>query len=118
MGKRGLKPRFLDMACPNEQWTHFGVAWKGNVACCGTYVNSTGKVSKYICHTCGTRFCDRTNTVFYDFRTSEDKARLALDMVNKGMSILRIPDVLKSQLKVPWARKGSGFTLLGFSDSP
>ena len=54
-----------------------------------------GKVRKYICHTCGTRFCDRTNTAFYDLRTSEDKVRLALEMVTKGMSIQGIADVLK-----------------------
>jgi uncharacterized protein YjcR len=57
----------------------------------------SGKVRKYICHTCGTRFCDRTNTAFYDLRTSEDKVQLALKMVTKGMSIQGIADVLKSK---------------------
>jgi hypothetical protein len=31
MGKRGPKPRFLDVACPNEKCSLFGVAGKGNV---------------------------------------------------------------------------------------
>ncbi len=109
MGKRGPKPRFLDIACPNEQCTHFGIAGKGNVTCYGTYVNSSGKVRKYICHTCGTRFCDRTNTAFYDLRTNEDKVRLALDMVNKGMSIRGIAEVLKSKPStvMSWISKAS-----------
>jgi hypothetical protein len=36
MGKRGPKPRFLDVACPNEKCTLFGVAGKGNVTFYGT----------------------------------------------------------------------------------
>jgi transposase-like protein len=95
LGKRGPKPRFLDIACPNEQCTLFGITGKENVTCYGNYVIDSGKVRKYICHTCGTRFCDRTNTAFYDLRTSEDKVRLALEMVTKGMSIQGIADVLK-----------------------
>ena len=54
MGKRGPKPRFLDVACPNEQCNLFGIAGKGNVTVYGTYTISSGKVRKYVCHTCGT----------------------------------------------------------------
>jgi transposase-like protein len=97
MEKSGPKPRFLDLACPNEQCNLFGITGKGNVACYGTYMIGSGKVRKYICHTCGTRFCDRTNTAFYDLRTNEDKVQLALKMVTKGMSIQGIADVLKSK---------------------
>jgi transposase-like protein len=97
MRKRGPKPRFLDLACPNEQCMLFGIAGKGNVTCYGTYMINSGKVRKYICHTCGIRFCDRTNTAFYDIRTSEDKVQLAIEMVTKGMSIQGISDVLKSK---------------------
>jgi transposase-like protein len=97
MGKRGPKPRFLDVACPNEQCTLFGIAGKGNVTCCGTYRISSGKVRKYICHTCGTMFCDRTNTAFYDLRTNEEKVRLALKMAMRGMSVLGIAETLEVQ---------------------
>ena len=97
MRKRGPKPRFLKIACPNEQCTLSGIPGKGNVACYGTYMIGSGKVRKYICHICGTRFCDRTNTAFYDLRTSEDRVLLALEMVTKGMSIRGIADVLKSK---------------------
>jgi hypothetical protein len=46
MGKRGPKPRFLDVACPNEKCTLFGVAGKGNVTVYGT-VNAGIKLSNY-----------------------------------------------------------------------
>jgi len=60
MGKRGPKPRFLDLACPNDHCNLFGIAGKFNVTVYGTYTINSGKVRKYICHTCGTRFCDIT----------------------------------------------------------
>jgi hypothetical protein len=31
MGKRGPKPRFLDVACPNEQCSQFGITGEENV---------------------------------------------------------------------------------------
>jgi len=102
LGKRGPKPRFLDVACPNNQCSLFGIAGKGNVTCYGTYLISSGKARKYRCHRCGTRFSDRTNMAFYDLRTSEDKVQLALEMVIKGMSIRGTAYVLKS--KPPIAR--------------
>jgi transposase-like protein len=109
LGKRGPKPRFLDIACPDEQCALFGITGKGNVTCYGTYIIGSGKIRKYICHACGTRFCDRTNTAFYDLRTSEEKVRLALEMVTKGMSIQGIADVLKSKSSTVrgWISKAS-----------
>jgi len=109
LGKRGPKPRFLDVACPNDQCSLFGIAGKGNVTCYGTYMISSGKARKYRCHRCGARFCDRTNTAFYDLRTNEDKVQLALEMVTKGMSIRGIADVLKSKPSTirSWISKAS-----------
>jgi transposase-like protein len=109
LGKRGPKPRFIDMACPNEQCALFGLTGKENVTCYGTYMISSGKARKYHCHACGTRFCDRTNTAFYDIRTSEDKVQLALEMVTKGMSIRGTSDVLKSKPSTirSWISKAS-----------
>jgi len=37
LGKRGPKPQFLDIVCPNENRSLFGVAGKGNITVCGTY---------------------------------------------------------------------------------
>ncbi len=76
MGKRGMKPRFLDTACPNEHCSLFGIAGKGNVTVYGNYMINSGKVRKYVCHTCDNRFCDRTNTAFYDLRANEEKIKL------------------------------------------
>jgi transposase-like protein len=97
MGKRGPKPSFLDVACPNEQCAQFGIAGKGNVTVYGTYMRISGKARKYICHTCGTRFCDRTNTAFYDLRTDEEKVKMALKMGMRGMSVLGIAETLEVQ---------------------
>jgi hypothetical protein len=33
----------LDVACPNEKCTQFGIAGKGNVTVYGTYERSSGK---------------------------------------------------------------------------
>ena len=95
MGKRGPKPRFLDVACPNEKCTLFGVTGKGNVTVYGTYERSSGKGRKFICHTCETTFCDRTNTPFYDLRTDEEKVKMALKMAMHGMSVLGIAETLE-----------------------
>lgn len=97
MGKRGPKPRFLDVACPNEKCSLFGVAGKGNITVYGTYKRSSGKGRKFVCHTCKTTFCDRTNTAFYDLRTDEEKINMALRMATRGMSILGIADILESK---------------------
>ena len=95
MGKRGPKPRFMDVACPNERCTLFGVAGKGNVTVYGTYERSSGKGRKFIGHTCGYTFCDRTNTPFYDLRTDEEKVKMALKMAMRGMSVLGIAEILE-----------------------
>jgi transposase-like protein len=97
MGKRGPKPRFLDIACPNEQCIQFGVAGKGNVTVYGTYQINSGKIRKYVCHTCGTRFCDRTNTAFYDLRTRDEKVKQALKMAMRGMRVMGIAEILETK---------------------
>ena len=95
MGKRGPKPRFLDVACPNEKCTLFGVAGKGNITVYGTYERSSGKGRKFICHICETTFCDRTNTPLYDLRTDEEKVKMALKMAMRGMIVLGIAETLE-----------------------
>jgi hypothetical protein len=78
MARRGPKPKFIDVPCPNEDCTLYGVTGEGNVIGNGTYITQSGKVQK---------FCGRTNTVFYDLRTEEDKILVALKMILKGMSL-------------------------------
>ncbi len=95
MGKRGPKPRFTEVSCPNDQCVDYGIADKGNVIGHGTYETNSGKVRKYLCHSCGKMFCDRSNTAFYDLRTNSDKVTLALEMSMGGMSLSRIGKILK-----------------------
>lgn len=98
MGKRGPKPRFGNVACPNKGCKLHGIVGKGNVVGNGTYATKSGRVRKYLCHSCGMVFCDRTNTAFYDLRTNEDKILLALKLVLKGMSLRSIAEVLEVSL--------------------
>jgi transposase-like protein len=109
MGKRGPKPRFIDVACPNEQCSLFGISGKGNVTGNGTYMTNSRRIRKYICHSCGRVFCDRTNTAFYDLRTSEEKVEMALKMAMRGMSVLGIAEVLsiKPSTVVSWISKAA-----------
>ena len=86
---------FLDVACPNEECEQYGRTGQGNIIGNGTYATKSGRVRKYICRTCGRVFCDRSNTMFYDLRTSEDKVDLALKLILKGMSQRSIAEVLE-----------------------
>jgi transposase-like protein len=96
MGKRGPKPKFNDVACPNAKCSCYGVTGKGNVTSNGTSkIKSGGRVRKFICSTCGKVFCSRKNTVFYGLRTSPDRIALALDLSTKGLSVNKIAEVVK-----------------------
>ena len=86
---------FLDVACPNEECEQYGRTGQGNIIGNGTYATKSGRVRKYICRTCGRVFCDRSNTMFYDLRTSEDKVILALKLIMKGMIQRSIAEVLE-----------------------
>jgi len=86
---------FLEVACPNEKCEQYGLTGQGNVVGNGTYETKSGRVRKYICRTCGKIFCDRSNTMFYDLRTSEDKVVLALRLIIKGMSQRSTAEVLE-----------------------
>jgi transposase-like protein len=51
-----------------------------------------------ICTFCRTIFCERTNTIFYDLRTEEDKVLLALKMLLNVMSLRAIARILEIRL--------------------
>jgi hypothetical protein len=53
MGKRGPKPQFTDVACPNDLCEFYGFKSKGNVVGNGTSMSRGEKVRKYICCHCG-----------------------------------------------------------------
>ena len=98
MGKRGPRPKFVDVACPNDSCNRFGIKGQGNIIGNGTYPTKSGRIRKYICTSCRTVFCERTNTVFYDLRTEEDTVLLALKMLLNGMSLRAIARILEISL--------------------
>jgi transposase-like protein len=93
-GKRGLKPQFTDVACPNDLCEFYGFKSKGNVVGNGTSMSRGEKVRKYICRHCGKVFNDYTGTFYYDLRKEERVIDFALKMSIKGMSEEGIADVL------------------------
>ena len=95
MGKRGAKPKFTDVHCPNQDCKFSSIAGKGNIVGSGTYQIKNKRVRKYICHECSRLFNDRTDTFLNNLRKDESVIQLALKMVIKGMSIEAIADLLK-----------------------
>ena len=97
MGKRGPKPQFIDVACPNIDCDLYGLTNKGNVTGNGTYLSRGEKTRRYRCCECGKAFCDHTGTFYHDLRKDGKTIELALQMSMKGMSIEAIADVLEVQ---------------------
>jgi len=83
MGKRGPKPQFTDVACPNHSCKSYGLTGEGNIVGNGTSVSRGEKVRKYICRHCGKVFNDHTGTFYYDLRKEESVIDLALKMAIK-----------------------------------
>jgi transposase-like protein len=97
MGKRGRAPSFPHVFCPNADCMYFQKTGMGNVVANGKYSTRSGGVRKYICRGCGRVFNDRTGTVFFDLRTSDEKVLMALKLLLKGMSVRGIAEVLGSK---------------------
>jgi transposase-like protein len=95
MEKRGAKPKFTDVYCPNQDCKFYGIPGKENVVGNGTYQIKNKRVRKYICRKCGRVFNDRTDTFFNNLRKDEFIIELALKMSIRGMSIEGIADVLE-----------------------
>jgi transposase-like protein len=97
MGKRGPKPQFIDVACPNEQCSLYGLKGQGNIIGNGTYESRGEKTRKYKCTHCNKVFNDHTDSYFHNLRKDEKTILLALQMSMKGMSIEAIAEVLGIQ---------------------
>ena len=98
MGNRGPKPKFVDIACPNDYCADMGKIGLRNIIGNGTYQTKSGKVRKYICKSCGKVFCDRTNTAFFDLRTKDEKVLIALKMIIKGISLRSVAEIINVKL--------------------
>jgi transposase-like protein len=97
MRKRGPKPKFIDVTCPNKNCKLHGISGKKNIIGNGTYLIKNKRVHKYICRECGRVFNDRTDTFFDNLRKDEFIIKLALKMAIRGMSNEGIADVLEVQ---------------------
>ncbi len=97
--KRGPKPKFLDVACPNKQCKLFGQKGKGNVVSNGTYrTQSTGKARLFLCRACGKAFSSRTGTAFFGLKTPKKKVLLALRLIAEGLGLRGTARVLEVKL--------------------
>ena len=81
MGKRGPKPQFSDVACPNKSCKSYGLTGQGNIVGNGTSVSRGEKVRKYICRHCGKVFNDSTGTFYYDLRKDEQIIDLGMTKI-------------------------------------
>jgi transposase-like protein len=97
MGKRGPKPQFTSIACPNKDCKLYGLTDQGKVVGNGTYISRGSKTRRYLCRHCGKAFCDHTDTFYHDLRKDEKTIEFTLKMSIKGMSIEAIADVLEVQ---------------------
>lgn len=95
MGKRGSKPQFIDVACPNKDCKLYGLTDQGNVVGNGTSISRGEKTRKYICRQCGKVFNDYAGSVYYDLRKEEHIIDLDMKMSMKSMSEEAVADVLK-----------------------
>jgi transposase-like protein len=97
MGKRGKKPQFIGVSCPNKNCKLYGLTNQGNIIGNGTYISRGNKTRRYVCHHCGKVFNDNTGTFYHNLRKDEQAIDLALKMSMKGVSIEGIADVLEVQ---------------------
>ena len=86
--KRGPKPKYLDITCPNPKCKQCGKKGLGNVVSNGTYrTRSTGKARLFICRTCGKAFSSRSGTAFFDLRSPRKKVLMGLFINSSGQRV-------------------------------
>ena len=98
MGARGPTPGFTSVACPHRRCRHHGQLGQGNVVGNGRYRTRSGLVRNFLCRSCDTSFCARSDTAFYDLRSPEDKVVLALQLVLRGMALRAVAGALAVKL--------------------
>ncbi len=98
MGARGPTPGFIKVACPHRRCRHHGQLGQGNVVGNGRYRTRSGLVRNFLCRSCGTSFCERSDTAFYDLRSPEEKVVLALQLVLRGMALRAVAGALAVKL--------------------
>ncbi|WP_435549342.1 helix-turn-helix domain-containing protein [Desulfobacterium sp. N47] len=82
-------------ACTNPKCKLYGKTKQGNIVSNGTYRTKDGTPGcRFLCKVCGKSFCNRTGTIFYDLRSSEDKILKALKLLLEGMPLQKAADSL------------------------
>ena len=107
--KRGRKPRFREVACPNVRCKFFGTLGSGTVVSNGTYFVGRARVRKFICRHCGQVFNSRARTPFRWLHTPQHKVLMALKLLVKGLSLRGTAEVLEVKLDTVrnWLRKAA-----------
>ena len=102
--RRGPKPRYLDITCPNPQCKRYSQKGFGNVVSNGTYrTQSTGKARLFLCRTCGKAFSSRSGTAFFNLRTPKKKVLMGLQLLAEGLGLRGTSRVLG--IKLDMARR-------------
>jgi transposase-like protein len=97
--RRGPKPKYLDVACPNPKCKHHDKKGLGNVVSNGTYrTRSTGKARLFLCRTCRKAFSSRNGTAFFDLRSPKKKVLMGLKLVAEGLGLRGTSRVLEIKL--------------------
>ena len=97
--KRGPKPKYLDIACPNPKCKQHGEKGLGNVVSNGTYrTRSTGKARLFLCRACGKAFSSRSGTAFFDLRSPRKKVLMGLRLLAEGLGLRGTSRVLEIKL--------------------
>ncbi len=88
------KAKNWNQPCPNKDCKDYGHINKGNISCISTYMSSSGKRRIFKCRSCGERFSETRDTVFFDLKTPEEKVMMALKMILVQVSLSGISFVL------------------------
>ena len=97
--KRGPKPKYFNIPCPNPNCKHDGKKGLANVVSNGTYrTRSTGKARLFLCRSCGKAFSSRTGTAFFDLRSPKKRIFLGLRLLAEGLRLRGTSRVLKIKL--------------------
>lgn len=96
--RRGRKPRFQEVPCPNRRCRLRSRGRAGPVVSNGTYYASGVRVRKFICRRCGRVFNSRSGTAFRWLHTPRRKVLLALRLLVKGLSLRGTAEVLGVKL--------------------
>ncbi|MBU3948065.1 MAG: helix-turn-helix domain-containing protein [Proteobacteria bacterium] len=82
--------------CTNTECAFYGKMNKGNIVSNGTYRTKEGSPGRrFLCKKCGKSFCKRTETIFYDLRSPEEKVFNAIKLLAKGLPVQRVAKLLE-----------------------